>query len=229
MTEKMSNNKPVTKRKRSLKRIKIGGAVLCASAFLFSNAYLYTSGAAAFHQATEKVQQADDIASQNAQAVQDANDEIDRLQAENDKLKKENQLLSESNEKLREDTHREVSRGYSGTAEMEVEITAYTLSEASCNKGTNHPAYGKTATGRNLAGHTLYSARAIAVDPRVIPLGSKVKISFKDPEMQKYNGVYTAVDTGGAIKGSRIDLFAGEGAETLAMHIGRRSAKAEIV
>lgn len=143
-------------------------------------------------------------------------------------LYKENQKLNEKVKSL----SREVKRGDSGvpmTDGISVEVTAYTLSEASCNKGTNHPAYGRTATGRNLAGQTLESARAIAVDPRVIPLGSRVRIHFKDKDMQRYDGVYTAVDTGGAIQGNRIDLFAGEGAERLAMHIGRRQALIQLV
>jgi len=42
----------------------------------------------------------------------------------------------------------------------------------------------------------------IAVDPRVIPLGSKVYIEFEDGR-----GMYAvAEDTGGAIKGNRIDI-----------------------
>ncbi len=42
----------------------------------------------------------------------------------------------------------------------------------------------------------------IAVDPRVIPLGSRVYIEFADG-----HGVYAvAEDTGGAIKGNRIDI-----------------------
>lgn len=42
----------------------------------------------------------------------------------------------------------------------------------------------------------------IAVDPNVIPLGSKVYIEFEDGE-----GMYAvAEDTGGAIKGNRIDI-----------------------
>lgn len=52
---------------------------------------------------------------------------------------------------------------------------------------------GTTATGvKPTPGDT------IAVDPKVIPLGSKVKIDGK---------IYTASDTGGAIKGKRIDIL----------------------
>lgn len=50
-----------------------------------------------------------------------------------------------------------------------------------------------TATGR----HTV-SGRTIAVDPSVIPLGSRVVI----------NGhIYVAEDTGGGVKGNHVDIF----------------------
>lgn len=42
----------------------------------------------------------------------------------------------------------------------------------------------------------------IAVDPKVIPLGSRVQIEFADGRKV----VATAEDTGGAIKGNRIDI-----------------------
>lgn len=50
----------------------------------------------------------------------------------------------------------------------------------------------------------------IAVDPKVIPLGSKVLLLFDNENYKKYNGVYSARDIGGAIKGNRIDLFMGD-------------------
>lgn len=46
--------------------------------------------------------------------------------------------------------------------------------------------------------------RTIAVDPKVIPLGSKVEIN---------GNVYIAEDTGGAIKGNRIDVCVASHAE----------------
>lgn len=48
----------------------------------------------------------------------------------------------------------------------------------------------------------------IAVDPSVIPLGTKVKISgYSDSQLPKGGFYATAVDTGGAIKGNRIDIY----------------------
>lgn len=65
---------------------------------------------------------------------------------------------------------------------------------------------GVTATGINLkdAPHEYI----IAVDPSVIPLGSHVKVW---PNPFGYTGDFLAGDTGGAIKGHRIDFYDWEG------------------
>lgn len=62
---------------------------------------------------------------------------------------------------------------------------------------------GTTATGIDL--HSAPHDYIVAVDPNVIPLHSKLQISpnpFGDP-----NIVFRAEDTGGAIKGNRIDFY----------------------
>lgn len=56
-------------------------------------------------------------------------------------------------------------------------------------------------------GTTLTPYRTIAVDPRVIPLGTHVIINGQE---------YIAEDTGGAIKGNRIDLCVATHSEALA-------------
>lgn len=89
-------------------------------------------------------------------------------------------------------------------------VTCYDLSYQSTGKTLNSSGYGITASGFDLTGHTWQTARAIAVDPNVIPLGSMVKITFNNTNYSQYNGIYRAVDTGGAIKGNRIDLFLGD-------------------
>lgn len=94
----------------------------------------------------------------------------------------------------------------------EFEITAYDLSVQSCGKRTTHPEYGLTANGTDLVGQTWKTVRAVAVDPKIIPLGTKLQITFDNPEYLCYNGVYQAVDTGSAIIGKKLDLFLGENA-----------------
>jgi len=89
-------------------------------------------------------------------------------------------------------------------------VSAYDLSFQSCQKSRGNSEYGITAYGNDLRGHTLSSAKVISVDPKLIPLGSKVKLTFKEDKYKKYNSVYTASDVGGKIKGRRIDLFIGD-------------------
>ena len=72
---------------------------------------------------------------------------------------------------------------------LNVSTTAYTANCAGCS--------GITSTGFNLKSNP--NAKVIAVDPSVIPLGSKVFV-------EGY-GTAIAADTGGAIKGNKIDVF----------------------
>ena len=87
--------------------------------------------------------------------------------------------------------------------------TAYDLSYNSCQKWTYNKGYGITSTGINLIGKSRTEAMVVAVDPTVIPYGTKLEIEF--PEMWKdFNGIYIAGDSGGAIKGDKIDVFMGD-------------------
>lgn len=87
---------------------------------------------------------------------------------------------------------------------IKMKATAYTASEACTGKGSGDPYQGITATGtrarRNPSGYS-----TIAVDPRVIPLGTKVYV-------EGY-GLAIAEDVGGAIKGNIIDVFLNSNAE----------------
>ncbi|WP_026574277.1 3D domain-containing protein [Bacillus sp. UNC438CL73TsuS30] len=81
------------------------------------------------------------------------------------------------------------SKSDSSSKEITVKATAYTASCEGCS--------GITATGMNIKANP--NQKVIAVDPSVIPLGSKVYV-------EGY-GEAIAGDTGGAIKGNRIDVF----------------------
>lgn len=83
---------------------------------------------------------------------------------------------------------------------------------------------GVTSTGVNLqSGKQKY---VVAVDPHVIPYGTKLKIPhnpFGNP-----NIVFTASDTGGAIQGNRIDFFVASGRKQQ-NGWGRRSVQYQVV
>lgn len=66
------------------------------------------------------------------------------------------------------------------------------------------PTGNKTATGT-----TPKAGRTIATDPRVIPSGTRVRITDSSGNSHEY----TAEDTGGLIKGNRIDIFMDSEAE----------------
>lgn len=93
--------------------------------------------------------------------------------------------------------------------EFYVNSTAYTANCAGCS--------GLTTTGINLKTHP--NAKVIAVDPSVIPLGSKVYV-------EGY-GYAIAGDTGGAIGGHKIDIFFSS--KSAASHWGSRRVKIKVL
>ena len=100
--------------------------------------------------------------------------------------------------------------------------TAYDLSPQSCGKARDHWAYGVTASGYNLKGHTWDSARTVSADLSVLPLGTQLYITFPDP-YGHMSGTYTVRDTGGGVRGRHLDIFFGEDAHAEAIQFGRRT------
>lgn len=78
--------------------------------------------------------------------------------------------------------------------------TAYEAGPRSTGKRPGDKGYGITASG------AIAKRGTVAVDPRVIPLGTKLYIKSLTPGVPDY-GFAIAQDTGGAIKGNKIDLF----------------------
>ncbi len=97
--------------------------------------------------------------------------------------------------------------------------TAYDLSFQSCGKRPGQSGYGITASG------TQAQYGTVAVDPRVIPLGTRMYIESADGSF--VYGYCVAEDTGGAIKGNKVDLFFNTNSECL--QFGRRSVKVYIL
>ncbi|MCP3030778.1 LysM peptidoglycan-binding domain-containing protein [Halobacillus sp. A1] len=93
--------------------------------------------------------------------------------------------------------------------EVEAEATAYTANCEGCT--------GVTATGIDLNNNP--DQKVIAVDPDVIPLGSKVYV-------EGY-GTAIAGDTGGAIQGNRIDLYMQDRGD--ALDFGRQNVTVQVL
>ena len=91
-----------------------------------------------------------------------------------------------------------------------VSASAYTAGPESTGKRPGDRGYGKTSLG------TQVRHGVVAVDPRTIPLGSQIYIESMDM-------IATAEDTGGAIKGNKIDIYMNE--LSRAKSFGRRSIK----
>lgn len=100
-----------------------------------------------------------------------------------------------------------------------LEATAYDLSYASTGKRPGDRYYGITASGTRARPGT------VAVDPRVIPLGTKLYVESLDGTMDY--GFAIAEDVGGAIKGERIDLFFSSALDC--KNFGRRDVKVYIL
>lgn len=109
--------------------------------------------------------------------------------------------------------------GVRSSDELDMVATAYDLSYESTGKNPGDPYYGITASG------TKAQPGTVAVDPSVIPLGTKLYIASSDGSPDY--GYATALDTGGAIKGKRIDLFMESGTD--ANNFGIRQVKVYIL
>lgn len=138
------------------------------------------------------------------------NENIIKTNEEKEKLIKENKSIKEA--KARKEQEQIVSKDKviasanrsDGTRVRIFTATAYTDNVQSQGKWV-----GQTATGMKP------QVGVVAVDPNVIPLGTKMYI-------EGY-GNAIAGDTGGAIKGNRIDLFMNTQKECI--NFGRRQVK----
>ena len=147
---------------------------------------------------------------------------MEMLESENENLLDQNKVYEENYNRLREEnarlkkaasTPREVtpSRGSSGR-KLDVVATYYT---ALCSTGCT----GITKTGIDVRNSITYNGKGIvAVDPKVIPLGSTVIIGNRE---------YIAGDTGGDIKGNRIDILVKTKQE--ARNFGRKSMEITVI
>jgi 3D (Asp-Asp-Asp) domain-containing protein len=98
------------------------------------------------------------------------------------------------------------------------------LPATAANSGLASQTY--TATAYSLRGRTAsgkpVSRGLIAADPSVLPLGTRVRV-----EAGSWSGEYLVADTGGAVKGRRIDIWTPTTRE--ALQFGRRPVKLTVL
>jgi 3D (Asp-Asp-Asp) domain-containing protein len=81
---------------------------------------------------------------------------------------------------------------------------------------TAYSLHGRTASGR------LVSRGVIAADRRVLPIGTRVRL-----EAGQYSGEYVVADTGGSVRGRKIDIWVPNAGE--AMRFGRRPVRLTVL
>ena len=81
---------------------------------------------------------------------------------------------------------------------------------------TQFVAFAYTSEGLTSEGRKPVAGKTIAADPRVLPMGTLVRISGAGP----WSGEYRVGDIGSAIKGNKVDVFVPSRME--AMEFGRR-------
>lgn len=94
---------------------------------------------------------------------------------------------------------------------IDITATAYCHCEKCCGKSVNSKEYGVTASGLNLLA-TGADTRIVAADLSLLPFGTKIYIEVPEEERDALYvtadyGIATVEDTGGAIKGNRIDVY----------------------
>ncbi|PGY51231.1 LysM peptidoglycan-binding and 3D domain-containing protein [Priestia megaterium] len=157
--------------------------------------------------AAPQAQQSQTAQAQQEQAAQEQTQK-EQEQAQAAQAQAAQEQAQKEQEQAQQQQQQQSQQQASGKS-MTVEATAYTANCAGCS--------GTTATGVNLKSNP--NQRVIAVDPSVIPLGSKVYV-------EGY-GQAVAADTGGAIKGNRIDVFVSS--DSAAQDWGRRSVKITVI
>lgn len=146
--------------------------------------------------------------------ISEQKETITKLESEKNDLTNQVSNLTEKNKQLEQKINKQKQVSTQTKATGKVKTQSSTTSASGTNLGQfKITAYcncskccGKWSGGPTASGAMPKAGRTIAVDPKVIPLGTKVVID---------GHTYVAEDTGSAIKGNKIDLYCSSHAEAL--------------
>ena len=90
------------------------------------------------------------------------------------------------------------------------------VAESMSFRATAYCLKGRTASGGSVR------RGIVAADPRILPLGTRIEV-----DAGSYSGTYTVADTGGSVKGRKLDIWVPSCSE--ATRFGRRSIKVSVL
>lgn len=175
------------------------------TAFIVAMAFTATASAAAKEVTVKKGDTLYKIAKEHGVSVKD----LKKWNQLTSDIIKPNDVLVLGEEKASSKDDKAAQNVQASVQELTVQASAYTASCKGCS--------GVTATGINLKKNP--DKKVIAVDPKIIPLGTEVHV-------EGY-GTAVAADTGGAIKGHKIDVFFSSKSDALKW--GRKKVKVTIL
>ena len=134
-----------------------------------------------------------------------------QIKIENSDIEVTNSTSEESTEQVLAESRQQDDDKAKGSKKKIVKKTVSTRSTA----GGSFTATAYCLKGRTAMGHGVRRG-VIAADPRILRLGSRINLGAGS-----YSGEYLVSDTGGAVKGRRIDIWMPSCAE--ARRFGRRT------
>lgn len=110
----------------------------------------------------------------------------------------------------------EAASGSADDLELTDEQEAFLASDPDWRaRATLYHAGGGGATGNDSLGCRPIAMRTLATDPRVIPRRTRLfireTVGMRMPDGTIHDGYWYASDTGGAVKGAKVDLYTGHG------------------
>jgi 3D (Asp-Asp-Asp) domain-containing protein len=197
----------------------IAGALISTSLIFFTNSSVVKAPAAPLQEPQHQTKQVlQDQATVKEESI--SNDTSPSIS-----IKEETPTLeSKTTEEATEPTSLERPRTVSTSKQTEGTLTSPTL--PSSESVPTEPMQTFVATAYSLRGKTAsgkYTCKGlIAADLRVLPIGTRVRV-----EAGNYSGEYLVADSGGAVRGKKIDIWVPSTRE--AMRFGRRTVKLTVL
>lgn len=150
----------------------------------------------------------------------DSQNEIQKLQQDIQQLQQQQQLQEQTQDKESDKSSNKTENKETITVTIDNldDNNATSTSSTAIAKAFTATAYclqGRTATGGSVR------RGIVAADPRVLPLGTRINLNAGS-----YSGSYLVADTGGGVKGKKLDIWVPSCSE--ARRFGRKSVKVSV-